>query len=289
MKVTNELLDRYVARDSFTKYFKDTYPNGVEFVDLLKDEKIEFVDFHFLRRYLSLSKEELDAYWEACKVVNSINIWESFNVESSRHILLSDCITDSVNVKNSSNVADSRRVYGSHDVSESSEILYSNRVENSTLIFDSNDITDCANVINSNYISWSSMIINSSRVDGSSYCYMGDGLSNCHFCGFGRNLRDSMFTMGGENESFLIFGEKVGSAEFFGWKDKLDFMLQREHEILVPVNNEEDEWNDRYKINRRLDAIFDSLSPDFFGWVSTLPNYSDDKFISLFFRKNKII
>ena len=289
MKVTSELLKRYVARDEFERYFSKTYPDGVEFKELLKDTLVKLIDIHFLRRFLSLNEEEKEAYWNKCSVVNSINVWESFDIESSRHINLSSHVTDSTYVENSTEVEDSRRIYGCINVKESTEILHSNDVEDSTLIFDSVDVESCANIINSKHVSWSSMIISSSMVDGSSYCYCGENLANCHFCGFGRNLRDSMFTMGGTNESFLIFGKKVTSAEFFKWKDELDFMLQREQEILVPVKSECDDWSDRYEINRRLDSIFANLSPDFFGWVSRLPNYSDDRFINLFFRKNKII
>lgn len=287
MKIEN--LGLYAIPDKWIQLLKEKYPEGrVDLIDVIKNEEIALELLHYLRKYVELRPDEMEAYWSRCKVSGAINVWSSDNVENATTVWNSTHVLDSSFIYNSADVTNSYYVFGSEDINEASNIKESKFVKNSNKIVSSSDISDSSQIARSRVVEWSECIVNSDHVNESKFCYMSSDILNSRFCGFCHDASDCLFSIGLTGAKYQIFNKPVDIATFEEWKEKIDYELMGENLTFIKINNDEVYAETRFEVSNRFDAIFDGLSPDFYGFVSTLPNYSDEGFLNLFFRNRKL-
>jgi hypothetical protein len=98
-----------------------------------------------------------------------------------------------------------------------------------------------------------------------------------------------MFCVGLEDKEYYIFNKPVSQKEYELIEDKLVALLEVENSTMIKVNSSKYTAEERFKLNRRFDTVFEGLSKEFYGWIGTLPNYSDEVFVDLFFRDREEI
>ena len=277
MKITSEILEQ------FGLHFSDGI-DEVEFLEAILKFEFPIKLFHYIRQYYRLTPEEFGAYCAVCQIKNSDNFWNCERIENGKNLYNSFDITDSSFVRNSETIHQSNYVYNSDTVRESNDVVYSKYISRSQRILESQDITNSEDVARSNDIDWCSVILNSSRLKDCSYTYMSQDLVDCHFCGFMKNSRRCLFCVGLEGKEYYIFNEPVTPKEYEQIKEKMLSLLEEEQSTMIKVKPSKYLAEERYELNRRFDSIIDGLSKEFFGWVGTLPNYSDNAYVDLFFR-----
>lgn len=282
MKVTNEMLERFGIK----------LGGGVdekEFSDILVTEVFPMKVYHYIKKYYRLTEEELELYYKHCRVLNSENVWDSSDVFNSRNLYNSYNVERSRFVRDSENVKISDDIYNSTSINNSTNVAHSNNINRGLTIIESQNIEYSHDIARSHDIKWSRVILNSSNLDGCNYVYMSQDLVDCSFCGFMKNSRHCMFCVGLEDKEYYIFNKPVSQKEYMLIEDKLTALLEEEKSTMIKVNKSKHTAEERFELNRRLDSIVDGLSKEFFGWVGTLPNYSDNVFLDLFFRDREEI
>ena len=290
MKLTDDAINLYGFREDWLDKLSKLYtlPLKVEVKDLFKNYEVDLPIVHYIRKYVNLTEKEQSIYWERCKVYNSQNVWDSNIVESSKTVIRSKEVQDSVEVYDSSFVSNGYFIYNSERVQDSSYIKESKNISKSEKIVSCNDVKVSSQIARSQKISWSELIVNCNSIENSKFCYLSNDLIDCGFCGFCDNVSNSLFCVGLKNKSYHIFNEPVAPTTFEIWKEKLDYALMSENPVLIKVNKDEKYAETKFEVSNRFDAIFEGLGPDFYGFVSTVPNYSDESFLNLFFRNRKL-
>lgn len=279
MKITPEVLERYGADLKFEDGI-----DSMEFLEAICTMKFPMSFYHYIRNYYRLSETELGTYYLFCNIENCNNFWNCQFIKGSENLYNSYNITDSKFVRDSSHIYYSSDIYNSIDVRYGTDIAHSRHIKNSNRIIESQNITDSNDVGRSNNIAWSSVILNSNYLNDCSYTYMSQVSTDCHFCGFMKNSRHCMFCTGLEDKEYYIFNKPVNQSQFEMIKEKLMVMLEEETSKMIKVNKSKHTSEERFRLNRRFDSIINGLSKEFFGWVGTLPNYSDDVYMDIFFR-----
>lgn len=286
MKVTKEILERYQACKKGKDFLDKFYPDGAEVLQIVKEHEISSEMLHFARRYFSLNEEEFKKYFELCRVSEDCKyVWDSIDVENSSYIYNSERITDSQHIQGSIKISSSSDIYESDSVDESNDVLNSQNIDNSFLIMMSNNIDYSSNIFNSANISWSEMVIHSSSIEESKYIYGSQFLNNCYFGGFLKHCSNCLFCYGLDSADNFIFNQPVNYNEFEYWKEKLLGILELEEKNFINIKDDVHS-SERFSVNTRLNSLFNSLSKDFFGWISTMLNYDEELFLDLFFLKN---
>lgn len=283
MKVTNEILERFGLK------LKDGI-DSMEFYEFILKYYGEYPInlFHYINNYYRLSEEEFCAYCAVLQIKDSDNFWNCAAIDNSKNLFNSSVVKDSSFIRDSSNIMDSTNIYNSVVVLDSKDVAHSNCVKRSRVVVESQDIDNSDNIARSNNISWSSVILNSHNLKDCSYTYMSQDLVDCHFCGFVGNSRHCLFCVGLNDKEYYIFNKPVSQTEYERVKEKLLSLLEEEKSEMIKVNESGYTAEERYELNRRFDSIINGLTPDFFGWVGTLPNYSDNVYVDLFFRDREI-
>ena len=259
---------------------------SMEFTDFILKYYYKFpLDlFHYIRKYYRLSEVEYAAYCKCCRIKDCENVWDCTLSTNSKNLFHSYDIVNSSFIRDSSYICSSNNIYNTISAKFSNNIVHSSSIKNSNIIVESQEIDDSDNIARSNNISWSSVILNSARLNECSYTYMSQDLIDCHFCGFMKNSRHCMFCVGLEDKEYYIFNQQVTPMEYERIKEKLVSILEEETSKMIRVDESKHTAEERFKLNRRFDSVFNGLSSDFYGWVGTLPNYSDNAFVDLFFR-----
>lgn len=281
MKITSEILER------FGLHFSEGI-NEVEFLEAILKFEFPIKLFHYIRQYYRLTPEEFGAYCAVCRIKDSDNFWNCEHIENSKNLYNSFGVSDSSFIRDSNNIRESNNIYNSSEVYNSNDIAHSSYVGRSQQVIESQDVNDSESIARSSHINWSTVILNSERLDDCSYTYMSQDLVDCHFCGFVRNSRRCLFCVGLENKEYYIFNKPVTPKEYELVKEKLMSLLEEEKSQMIKIKDSKHIAEERFKLNRRFDSIIDGLSKDFFGWVGTLPNYSDDVYVDLFFRDREV-
>lgn len=281
MKITPEILKQWGGNPS------PEIKKPVEFLDALISLEVPRFspDFlHYIRSYYRLSPEEFEAYCNYFEIICSENFWYSEDIKNSRNIYNSYGVIGSVYVRSSSQVQDAIDIYNSQFVHKANDVAHSKTVFSASRVFESQQVHDSYDIARSNDIYWSKVILNSSFLKDCSYTYMSDNLTDCHFCGFMKNSRRCLFCVGLEDKEYYIFNQPVSQLEYEQTKEKLEGMLEDEKSAMIKINELKHTAEERFKLDRRFDSVFKGLSSSFYGWIGTLPNYSDDAFLDLFFR-----
>jgi len=279
MKITPEVLERYGGGLKFEDGI-----DSMEFLEAISTIVFPWSFYHYIREYYRLSDMELAAYYLACSVENCNNFWNCQFIKDSENLYNCLNVTDSKFIRDSNHIYYSSNIYNSINIRYGTNIAHSRHIKNSNRIIESQDITDSIDVGRSNDIAWSSVILNSNHLNECNYVYMSQDLTDCHFCGFMKNSRHCMFCTGLEGKEYYIFNKSVSQNQFEMVKEKLMAMLEEEKSEMIRVNNSKHTAEERLRLNRRFDSIFNGLSSSFYGWVGTVPNYSDNAFVDLFFR-----
>ena len=284
MKITTELLEHYNASLQFIDFIKNKYPSGLEFSELIKGGIVPVDLLHYIRQYCDLSEIEMSLYESYCNIKDSENIWYSQEVKDSKNLYLCENVSNSSFVRNSNDVYDSTDIYNSSFIKNSKDVAHSTDIRNSYSIIESQSVNFSNNVARSNQITWSNHILNCSHLDDCSFSYMSNDLVDCHFCGFVNNSRRCLFCTGITDREYCIFNQEVVPAEYENFKEILLSKIEDESSTMITINQSKHMSEERFRLNRRFDSIFNGLTKEFYGWVGTAPNYSDDVFLNLFFR-----
>lgn len=285
MIITTNLLVNYDAPEDLIKYFEEKYPDGEEIDTLFENEQLNLL--HFIIKYFEVPGAIKAKYAERCNIINSSNIYTSRNVINSHYIVNSAGVSHSEMIQDSMEVASSHFVYNSSYVTNSRDIWESRDIVDSTNIILSKSVDNSYDILSSQNIAWSQVINNSTNIEGAQAIYKSNNLMNCMFCGFCNNLNNSLFCIGINDKNYQIFNQDVDFNLFEQTREQLIIKLENEDFKFISVNPSGYHADERYKVSVRFDHMFENLSSEFYGWVSSLPNFSEELFMSLFFRQYK--
>lgn len=289
MKITLELLGKYNANQQLMAFFRKYYPAGVDVIEFFNSEHSTAWMIHFIRKYFSLSEEEIAAYNKICDIdESSKRVLYSSLVRDSEDIISCTSIEDTKVAINSSNVKNSLFIYNSRDIKDSDNIYNCERVRRSHLILDSQDIVKSRQVARSNLITYGECITNSFLLEDCQHIYFSDNLYDCWLSGFLKNSKHCICCFGLKDSDYYIFNEKVDPVEFERIKEELHYRLTSENPTFVQFDQKSRLPEERFHADTRFDSVFEGLSADFYGWLSTLPNYSEEAFLNVFFKDRKI-
>ena len=290
MKITSELLKKYDRCQDSISFFEQNFPDGAEPLEVI--EKFPELPESWLydaKTYFLTTAEEIEKYEELCDIKKCHMTYYSSHLDNCKYISDSTYIKDSSYIFHSTQVSDAHFIYNSGQVERSSEVNYSQNVSNSTLITHSTNVKDSTQICDCDYINWSKDVLYSWNVTDSQFIYKSNNLIDCYFCGFVKNSNHCMFCNAIEDSEYCIFNEKVDRATFERIKEELLFRLEDEKPSFITVNEDAlANGNKRIMFTLRFDGVFNGLSNSLYGWIGSLPNYSDEKFLSLFFKSLEI-
>jgi len=289
MKVTLDLLKKYDAQESFVKFIEENGLDGAALIEVIDAEDIGLENLYFLKKYFIFDSEEKQKFCEVLSLTDSENVWNSKHIENSKAIMESRYVSDSFNVRFSSDISNSNHVFRSSNVDDSNDVVGSEYVSGSELVVESENISMSEQVANSSRATWCENIMFCDNLEDCGFAYKSSNLKSSFFCGFMKDSDHCLFCSGLEGKKYFIFNEEVEKEVFARIMDELRERLQGEEPRMIEVLNDQFMADKRISCGRRFDNVFRGLSEDFYGWVGTLPNYSDDKFIELFFKDRQKI
>ena len=264
------------------------YPNGAEAIEIMQRKDIPLHFLHFGRQYLDVNDEEIQLYKQICRIDDkSRYIWYSNDVSNSTGLMNAHHVNNSSFVRDSFQINNSNHIYNSNNISNCDDIAHSTNVKDSNKILESHDIAESNDVARSNFISWSSSILNSFLLEDCSFIYKSDNLNDCHFCGFIKNSKHCLFCTELKDKEYYIFNHEVSPTVYEKYREELLLQLQAETPCMINVFSTKYTAEERFELSTRFDTVFNGLSDAFYGWIGTLPNYSDEIFINLFFKNRE--
>lgn len=273
MFITVDILRKHKACDQGIRYIERFYPNGAEMIDIIRDKHINKEFLHWGREHLTNNSEELTAYCEICKIINSEGFWYSINVQDSKYVVKSKNIRDSKSIFGSTDITQSRDVVDSDEVEKSSQIFYSSMIDSCVQVYRGKNIVSSVNVCNSTMVARSKNVIDSNTVFDSSEIIKCNTVTNSYFCQDCRNIDHCMFCEGLEGVEYYIFNKPVDK--------NLYEMLEKQYKKYMTVqldfisNWPKDLIASAYVTpTRKFDDWFHLISEKFWKWVRTLPNFN---------------
>jgi len=218
-------------------------------------------------------------------IKNSTDIYKSTRITNSSHISASDNIQDSNYIFKSFDITDSSFVYKSDNICRSIEVWDSYAIHDSRYVFSSNHVRNSKAIANCANIKDGLNLQETYRADNAKFCYLSSDLIDCSFCTQSYDLTSAMFCTEVSNLDFAIFNQKVSSQEYETIHEDLEFRLLMENAPSFYTIKRQmlSTPEARYQLNYEPGAIFSGLSKNFFGWIGTLPGYSEELFLKIFF------
>jgi len=289
MRITVENLEKFAANKPDIELFKKEYPEGAEILEVFNNPKFDKEFFYFIKIYFKLSEEEEEIYNKICEIEKSVSVLYSSRVKNSSFVSYSEDINKSNYVFRSKNVEDSNSINNSSFITKSKYIHGSSNVRASEKIIDSERISTSFNVVNSKDVTWGNCIISSSDIDDGGFLYKCKELTSCYFCGFVINSENCLFCHGVDGARYRIFNQEVEPQEFDRIREDLLYRLNLEISTFIQIDDDSPRmlFGKKVVYHNRFDSIFDGLSNEFYGWISTIPYYNEDLFINLFFSAEK--
>ena len=288
MRITVDLLKRYNACKQSIDFMQANYPNGAEAIEIMQRKDIPLHFLHFGRQYLDVNDEEIQLYKQICRIDDkSRYIWYSNDVSNSTGLMNAHHVNNSSFVRDSFQINNSNHIYNSNNISNCDDIAHSTNIKDSNKILESHDIAESNDVARSNFVSWSSAILNSLLLEDCSFIYKSDNLNDCHFCGFIKNSKHCLFCTELKDKEYYIFNHEVSPTVYEKYREELLLQLQAETPCMINVFSTKYTAEERFELSTRFDTVFNGLSDAFYGWIGTLPNYSDEVFINLFFKNRE--
>ena len=294
MFLTLEYLEKNKACENGKKWFAKYFPEGAELTEILQHRSVRFSPefLHWGYNHLVSTPEERELYWQAIKV----------NCEKRDTIFESDNVVDSEYISKSSKVENSEYVFSSKKVTNSQTIVTSENVENSEDIFassfiqDSNHIINSQNTTNSSYISSSTFVIdshdlvNGENIENSAFLAgfskgQVENIKNSYFIFNGANLNNCLFCSNLFNKEFYLFNKPISQSIYTQIVTQLSKLLKGYHMCII-----QESWPEKQipinmpSMQQNFSKIWGELPQDFFEWLKTLPNYSEDIVKNIFFK-----
>ncbi len=216
MWLTTQILKEKGACAQGLEYFNKHYKNGVDTIDILKNNKVPLDILHWGYLHLNSTEEEKQLYYDRAQIINSSNVNESTNIINSEYISKSYKVSDSRFIFNSNNIENSRQIYDSENIELSEFVNKSAGISNSQIVLLSNNIDNCINIYSSNFLS----DVNSSRYCNNcydsafiEYC---DSITNSYFSLFCKESNNLIFCFGLQNKSdgYYVFNKLVSKNTF---------------------------------------------------------------------------
>lgn len=288
MKITLDLLKKYEACEEGIQFLQDNNLVGAEALEIINYPNIPLSFLHWGYKFLSVGAEEIAAYKRICKIdAASRYVLSSDSITNSSGIFYSSNVKNSSYVSNSTHVIDSKEIYSAKDIINCDDVWSSFNVKNSRLIGLSKDITFSSNVISSNLIDWSSFCLHSSSLKECGFIYQSSNLNDCFLSGFLTNCNHCICCSNIKDKEYCVFNQKVSPQVFEDLREIFLFKIQDEKPTFI---KKEGQWHNiiQYVYSNRYDGIFSGLSDDLYGWIGTLPNYTLELFIQIFFTSNNL-
>ena len=272
MFVTLEILKQLGACDQGIRYIERFYPNGAEMIDIIRDRHISKEFLHWGRQYLTSNEEELTAYCEACKIINTEGYWYSQNVRDSKYVINSRDVNNGIGIFESTDVSDSVDIVNSENILDCKQIFYSSMVDESEKIFKSQNITNSITICSSTMIVNSKNVIDSFNVFDSSEIINCVNTSNSYFCQDCKNIKHCMFCEGIEDAEYYMFNRPVDKAHFELFEkqylkyltEHLEFVREWPADLLTIRH---------ISPTKKFDDWYHPIAPRFWKWIRTLPGF----------------
>lgn len=283
MKITSDLLLNYGAPDAYIDYFDKNFKSEIDVEDLFAQD-VPLDILHFIVKYWRLPRAQYEQYLDKCKIVESEKIYDSQDICDSVSVVDSEHVAASKWVQNSINIEDSENIYSSNDIKSSKDVWNSTNVNNSLIVVASKNIISSSEILYSDNISWSQTINCSNDISESIAIYKSSHILHSFFCGFCENMSNSLFCINQSFQNYSMFNAPVDPLTFERTLEELTARLQNENFNFIRVDDSGYYPQQRYINSVRFDTMFKNLSPEFYGWIGTLPNYSEEVFLNLFFK-----
>ena len=272
MFITLEILKKFGACDQGIKYIEHFYPNGVEMIDIIRDKHIPKEMLHWGRAKLTHSPEELEAYAQACNIINTEGYWYSQDVCDSKYVVKSKQVTKSIGVFGSNDIVNSHDIADSESVLDSAQIFGSSMVDDSEKVFKGQNITRSVNICNSTMIADSKNIIDSCGIFDSSEIIRCLNVSDSHFCQDCKEIKHCMFCDRIEDVEYYLFNKPVDKKHYELFEKQylkyltegLDFVREWPEGMIVTTS---------VMPTRKFDDWYHPIAPRFWKWVRTLPGF----------------
>lgn len=272
MLITAELLRKYKSCEQGIKYIERFYPNGAEMIDIIRDRHINKEFLHWGREYLTHTAEELEAYCEACKIVNTDGFWYSVNVSNSKNVVKSKNVQNGVGIFGSTDVLDSDDIVNSENVTNGHQIFYSTMVDDSEKVYKGTNVVNSVNICNSTMVANSRSVIDSKNVFYSLEIIGCDTVTESMFCQDCTNIEHCLFCYGLHDAQYCIFNKPVDknrfemiASQYTKWMiGLLTFIREWPCELLAETH---------VAPTRKFDDWYYPISEKFWKWVRTLPGF----------------
>lgn len=272
MFITANDLREYKACEQGIKYIERFYPDGAQLIDIICDRHINKEFLHWGREHLTTTEEEMNAYREACKIVNTKFFWQSENVKDSNFVVRSKDVTESRGVFESVDVTKGVDIVGGDGINESEQIFYSSMIENCARVLKSQNVVASRNVCNSIMVARSKSVLNSFNVFDSTEIIDCDTVAESHFCQKCKNIDHCLFCDGIENVEYCIFNKPVSKSHY-------DLIVSQYMKYLVEELDFVRDWPKELSrsihiyATRKFDDWYHPIQPKFWKWARTIPGF----------------
>ena len=276
MFLTTEELESRGACGVGLRIFNRLYPEGAEVSDIIKNPKMPKHLLHWGYLNLPVNEEEVDIYHSILNIDTSKNVFESDSVYESENVVGSSLIYTSKYIKNSKNIDSCVQVINSDIITNSEDVTKSKNISNSKNILECSNINDCIQAYNSKECNNSKFLYMCNKIRYSQMLFKCDDMTTSYFCANCSNSRALMFCTDLDNAELQLFNAPIKYTEFkkilLKYEEKWSDYVAKVSTPTTILNGVVQSGSPYYDFSR----IYLGISDEFYEWVKTLPNYSDD-------------
>lgn len=277
MKLTAELLKRYEACDEGADWFKKTYPNGAELIEIMNNPECSLDFMHWGYRYLDYNEEEKQLYLQKARIENSRFVYNGEDVQDSMSIAYCTHIKNSKFCAHSKSVNNSSEVYNCDTIDNSNDVALSEQVKDSKYIFQSEKVKFSSYIVDSSMITTSHNILNSFIITDSAYLWQCKHTRRALLCSFSSNITNAICCAGLMDVNYQIFNAPVPAPEFMQYYTQLLLLLKKynypNNALKIEAGAHEAE---KYDYSYTYTSMIKSLPQEILDFLKTLPNYSEE-------------
>lgn len=274
VRYTAEDIRRWGSCPEGVAFAEEYAPNGFTIPEFLALKEAPSDYIHWVFERITPTKEDMIAYIEKMKIVNSKCYYYAENIENCSFIVKSK------NIKNSTNIFSSKQVENSKDVAESEDVDNSSTIFNSTFVNNCSKIDHSSNTTNAMNIYRSFGVINSKNIfestdvfncfdlircinaTNSYFCLDCSGITNCMFCTNISNAEYCIFNKPVSKERYEIFAAQYRKL----WNGELVFIEDWPTDLTKSF---------LLKPTRNPSKWYSLIPKNFWKWTKTLPGYNE--------------
>lgn len=271
MLLNKEILIKHRAPEEIIEIFNLSYPDNkdIDIIDIINDGPIKLVKW--IEQFLYSPKDISDKMKERLAIKNSIQVYNSSQINNSYFIINSDDVKDSKHVSNSlsiensdfvinsRSVKDSFKVYCSKYVFQSEDVIESSNINGSNNIRESKFVVNSSNILNGNNVNYSNHLLNCNNIYNSCLCSQVNNSKNCLFCCDLEEKEYYLFNKPISEQIYQIIFEQYQSI-----MNKQLILFKTPRNLVVPEKT------------KKKSILFSDFSKNEWQWVETLPNYDKD-------------